>query len=234
MRFLPCLILFIALGCKKENKNPEPVLSAQLTLSRVWLTHFSGSNKVEKKYEYAKAMFIKNSFTTPGGTVKYGDSTLHKQSFSNIYYSYNPDEEKLNFNPAWEGNKMWTVSGSPADSIPGFSSVAAPFPSFLLKTTDTLPVIKKSISYTINWDNSIPCDSISIGLYQGNNFFETGKLPGHLSTYTFLTGQLSIFEKFIPAYLIIEGRSYKNTKAGTMAVKIETYANRNFMVEITD
>jgi hypothetical protein len=232
MRFLPCLILLIALGCKKENKIPESLYSAELTLSRTWFTHFSGITKEEKKYEHASAMFLKNVYTVPGGTVKYGDSVLNKQNLSNFYVSHNPDEEKLNFNPAWNGNKMWVISGT--DSVPGFSALAASFPDFLLKEIDTMPVARKSQAFTIDWNNSIPCDSIRIGLYQGNNYFESGTITGALSSYTFYTAQLAAFDKFNPAYLILEGRTFKNIKAGNMPVKVETYAVRNFMVKIMD
>jgi len=234
LKIVLMIVLLSAFSCKRENQNTisNSDISARLILSRSWFTTFTDTSKLEERYEHAAANFIRENTNKDAGTVRYSDSILHQQLYTHYYLSYKPDDPVGTFKHTFDGNQIWSVSGNDSNKIPTFTTPAPDFPSFLLKNYDSIPIIHKSQPFTISWNSSVPCDSFSIGIYQSNNFVESGIVPGNITSFTFSNTKLSIFELFTPAYIILEGRSYKNIKVSGMPITVETYARRNCNAKI--
>ena len=230
-------LLLILFGCKRDIIQNETKLYGHLILSREWFTSYPDTARVDSRYEWAKASIDDGTYNKDAGSVAYGDSTLHFQTQTYFYYSYNPDSSIVNFNPAWDGEQSWHISGNKENNIPAFSTTAAQFPSFLLADFDSLPVVHKSQTFTISWDSFSPCGSVQVGIYQENGFVQTPILPGSISSVSFSPAQLSIFQTFYSPFvnaIIIEGWSYRNITESGIPVMVETYARRNWSVKIVD
>ena len=222
----------ICFGCKKDN--PAQRATGFLNLNRYYYTDFADTVKAERRNEYAKAGFLMDNYYKDAGAVKYGDSNLYNTSMILYYLSYKPDEPVPVFNHAFDGGQTWAVAGNAQNDIPAFSTPAPPFPSFLDTRFDTLPVIKKSQNFNISWDNTVPSDSISIGLYQSHTNVQSGTIAGNISSYTFTSAQLSIFStsaSTLSNVLIIEGRTYKYITVNGIKVTVENYAKRTCNVK---
>ncbi len=230
-------LLLILSGCKRDNIQNETKLYGHLTISREWFTSYPDTGRVDSRYESAKASIDDGTYNKDAGSIAYGDSTLHFQTLTYFYYSYNPDSSVSSFNPAWDGEQSWLVSGNAKNNIPVFSAEAAQFPSFLLADFDSLPVVHKSQTFTISWDSFSPCDSVQVGIYQENGSVQTPLLAGTVSSVSFSPAQLSIFQTFYsPSVnaIIIEGWSYRNITVSGIPVMVETYCRRNWSVKIVD
>ena len=230
-------LLLILPGCKRDNIQNGMKLYGHLILSREWFTSYPDAARVDSRYESAKASIDDGTYNKDAGTIVYGDSTLHFQTQTYFYYSYNPDSSVVGFNPAWDGEQSWLVSGDAKNNIPAFSATAAQFPSFLIADFDSLPVVHKSQTFTISWDSFSPCDSVQVGIYQVNSIAQTPVLVGNISTVSFSPAQLSTFQTFYsPSVnaIVIEGWSYRNITVSGIPVMVETYARRNWSVKIVD
>jgi hypothetical protein len=229
------LLLLMTASCKKPPTDPvEPIPAANtatLSLYRSWFTTFDTA-KHEARFEYGRAMIRHDNMVVDGGLVKYGDSTLIPQVFTQLYYTRKPDDTVASFIPALNGSQLWLVTGNPFYKIPPFSTFAPAYPSFLNKVFDTLPVLRKSQPFTLSWDASVPCDSFSIAISQSNNYIQRSMVPGTTSTITFTPSQLAVFELFQPAYIIMEGYTSKKVEIAGVPVTLETYARRNCNVKI--
>jgi hypothetical protein len=232
------LVIFglIFFGCKKDNNHQNNISSiiGNLLLSRLRFTSLSATGIVEEKYEYAEASFISEGYYKDAGIIKYGDSTLHQQSITLLYLSDKHSDSVPAFIHSIDGGQIWSVSGNSINDIPAFTAQAPNFSSVLSKNFDSIPIIHKSQAFTIDWDSSTPCDSISIGIYQSNNVVESGVIPGNISSFSLSPSQLSIFENFTRAYVVIEGRNYKNITASGIPIIVETNGRRACEVKIID
>ncbi len=230
-------LLLILSGCKRDNIQNGMKLYGHLILSRAWFTSYPDTARVDSKYEWAKASIDDGTNNKDAGSIMYGDSTLHFQTLTYFYYSYNPDSPVVSFNPAWDGEQSWLVSGNAKNNIPAFSATAAQFPSFLTADFDSLPVVHKSQPFTISWDFFSPCDSVQGGIYQENSSVQTPLLAGNISSVSFSPAQLSTFQTFYSPFvnsIIIEGWSYRNITVSGIPVLVETYTRRNWSVKIVD
>jgi hypothetical protein len=230
-------LLLILPGCKRDNIQNGMKLYGHLILSRTWFTDYPDTARVDSRYEWAKASIDDGTYNKDAGSIVYGDSTLHFQTLTYFYYSYNPDSPVVSFNQAWDGEQSWHISGNTKNNIPAFTATAAQFPSFLLADFDSLQVVHKSQPFTISWDSFSPCDSIQVGIYQENSFVQTPVLVGNISSVSFSPSQLSTFQTFFsPSVnaIIIEGWSYTNVNVSGIPVMVETYARRNWSVKIVD
>ena len=227
--------LFVLLACNKGNSHEVGEgFTAHLTLSRQWFTSFPNGVIREEKYETAIANFQKENFNYDGGTVKYGDSVLTKHSLSFYYQSAGVDNILADFRAAYSGGKTWVVEGNSQYDVPACSTIAPNYPTFLYMKFDTLPVVHRNQSFMLSWDGSVPCDSISIGIFQGYRIVQTGVISGRVSSMAFSPSQLAVLQRFEKAYIIIEGRNYNHTKTSGMEVNAETYARRNCEVFVLD
>jgi hypothetical protein len=197
-------LIFAFAACKKEpekEKIPNSNLTGALILNKKRQTLYTyPSGNYDSYSEYMMGFFLINGTfdVANAGTIRCGDSTLKNTGgFSYTSYIHNP-QPRSGFTGALDGAKLWTVSGNTSSNVPAFSLTSpASFPSLLVTDFSSIPVINRSVPYTVTWDNSVPCDSMEIHIKGGSKTVSSGIIAGNRSSYTFSAAQLSVFEPSI-------------------------------------
>jgi hypothetical protein len=218
------------LSCKKGAAFTEAPVEAELSINRLSETiFFDSTQKREKKLEYGYAAFYKDISRLNGGTVSYGPEPL--QPFSLGEYSLDNGNDSLNFTSKLDGGKIWSVSGNQTNKIPAFTVIAAHYPTFLQKNFDSIPVIQIGRPFTVTWDNTIPCDSLSVTIWSGFSVTKSVK-ASNINSVSFTASDLYILNSTGPGDITIYGRTRKDTIVDGMKIRVETIAVRRSTVKI--
>jgi hypothetical protein len=93
------------------------------------------------------------------------------------------------------GNLVWKIEGSKKDDVPPFSvRPAFPFSSVDLLHFQSMPVITRNAPFTVSWDNTVPCNAISIIVRGKTPASLTASLPGTASSFTFTAAQTATLD----------------------------------------
>lgn len=193
-KIFPGLILLLIISCKKET-SPSTNNTLNPARIRVNLSRAKSFRIVQNQNEYNEYVTASASdgvsSTLDMGTVKYGDSVLAKlpQTFYTTGYQ-NPNK-----NTGWsgfvDGEKIWSVTGYPALSIPPFTDTTSTVYSSVYNSRLTYnSTVNKNNPYTVTWDTSIQADSVGIWITSGSVEVVSGFVPGNAGSYTFSPAQL--------------------------------------------
>ena len=197
MKNVLVLIFIIAFqfGCKKKPEGTPIPKQATLELIK---TQYLGSGTGGQYYVDARATLTINGKNITPGEVRINDTIVDKQPDYNFALN-NLHVAGTDWAGYVDGNNTWTFSGSPEFGIPAFAQ-ASPigFSSLYLTNTESVNTINRSAPFTIEWDNSVPCDSIEVLIHDrvNNSNLSSGFFKGTTSSYTFTVSQLAMLHPF--------------------------------------
>jgi hypothetical protein len=228
MKFYSLLGIMILgfISCKKDIDESASIVEAELEILRLSETNFTNSSRSEKKYEFARASFYEGPRFIDGVAVTYASDTLLPIAFVSMYYTKQANDSLVAFTSKLDGGQLWTVSANPAENIPGFTIRSEPYSTLLQKHFDSIPVITRGMPFTISWDNTIPCDSLSVWIQQSAYSRLITAKPGNISSVTFPGQDLNLLIPNSEAKIYIDGISFRDTVVAGMTVKVLTFARR--------
>ncbi|MCW2950738.1 MAG: hypothetical protein JWN41_1751 [Thermoleophilia bacterium] len=223
--FLFLLVTVWLLSCKKKESVAEPK-AGYLQLFWYRKTEFDPT-KQEIHGQAAAARFAQgrgiNNLDTGG--VRYGDSVLHKEPFD-FEYGIATGPNEPSFLSAFDVGKTWVVTGK-TGSVPAFTATAPPIPTFIYKNMDTLPLLKAGSPFTLNWDGTVPCDSLEV--YLGTFSIPLRTIAGTSASVTFSGSEItSLINRSgtNKTYIMLRGSQTKEINVEGMVVQIQSLATR--------
>lgn len=173
------------------------MLNAELRITKCKSVHYFKSRTYQVNYAVSLAGYFRNGkqginagdVTCAGYKLPFYTRPLQYGGLSE--YSY----DTIAFSSDFDGLKSWVVSGNSESHMPPFSITSTgTFSSISELIYPTVPVVTRSLPFTINWNNSIGCDSIEISLSDHKNKSLRDCFPGNVSSHTFSSAQLAALD----------------------------------------
>lgn len=257
---LALILLVVFFGCKKESNNNTNItgITASVKLVKNSYNYFytpfypTPYAPYVTHEEKAWVSFADSASLLDAGTVKLGDSVIPKSLYGAYYENKHLNSSATGWSGLLDGNAPWSITGNSSSGLPAFTTPSySNFPTFLSLYFSQAPIINRTNSFTINWDNSVPADSVSITILSFGTHgtgpittksISSGTIAGNINSYTFLPSQLaSLDSSWLNPYgggnitedeFFINGTISKQVIVSGVTVNMVNYASKRINVVI--